>query len=113
MLRRLALLGAGVTSAVTVMDCGSSGPAVTSSPAASGPGIRATPPPWVPKDRRLAARLRQRRLPASGAETFHIHAFLNISVSGNPVQVPANVGIDDAHHLGSTLHTPTEPGSFT
>jgi hypothetical protein len=54
----------------------------------------------------MAARLTALGLPASGSDRFHIHVLLNISVDGQPAPVPADIGVDTAHHLESTLHHP-------
>ncbi|WP_280382528.1 hypothetical protein [Nocardia wallacei] len=37
--------------------------------------------------------------------TFHYHAHLDVIVYGQPVTVPALVGIDDTRKMGSPLHT--------
>ena len=58
----------------------------------------------------MAARLTALGLPASGSDRFHIHALLNISVDGRPVPVSADIGIDTAHRLESTLHTHDQTG---
>ena len=49
-------------------------------------------------------------LPGFNETTFHIHAHLEIFVDGKQVQVPANIGIDEAAQFISPLHThPTAP----
>lgn len=65
-------------------------------------------------------------LPMLGAEgnAVHIHAHLDIIVNGAPVRVPADIGVDDARHKISPLHShdttgvihiesPTAPATFT
>ena len=104
------LLAATVVLSVALAGCGTTTRTVATSPAASGPGIRATLPPWAPEYRHLAARLAVLGLPAAGSDRFHIHALLDVSVDGRDFAVPANIGIDDAHHLESTLHTHDQTG---
>jgi hypothetical protein len=109
-IRRIAVLAATAVVSVAFVGCGTTTTTVATSPAASGPGIRASVPPWAPEYRHLATRLRLLGLPAAGSDKFHIHALLNISVDVQPVAVPANIGIDAAHHLESTLHTHDQTG---
>jgi hypothetical protein len=42
-----------------------------------------------------------------GAEgnALHIHAHLDVIVNGSPVQVPADIGVDEARHQISPLHS--------
>jgi hypothetical protein len=107
---RIAQLAAAVVLSVALVGCGTTTTTVARSPAASGPGVRASRPPWAPESRHLAARLAALGLPAAGSDKFHIHALLDISVNGRDIAVPANIGIDDAHHLESTLHTHDQTG---
>lgn len=90
--------------AVAIAGCGSSGPPEKGL-LISGPGIRTTPPPWPVQDAGLAQRVKRMGLPPTGNEKFHIHALLSIYNQGLYVTVPANVGIDKAHHVESSLHT--------
>lgn len=65
------------------------------------------PPPWPApvsdvSSRASAAGLRQ--LTAEG-QTIHIHAHLDVFVNGEPVTVPASIGIDQAAGLITALHT--------
>ncbi|MEV4622732.1 hypothetical protein AB0J74_28965 [Asanoa sp. NPDC049573] len=78
---------------------------IPSSPAATAQG-RTDPPPWaVPAD--PAAHVRAAGLPMLGTEgtVEHIHAHLDISVNGQPVVVPALIGIDETTGELSPLHT--------
>ena len=95
---------------LALVGCGTSATTVATSPAASGPGIRASLPPWAPEYQQLAARLAAIGLPTAGSDKFHIHALLDVSVDGRDVAVPANIGIDAANHLESTLHTHDQTG---
>jgi hypothetical protein len=105
MIRPLLALAAATVATVALAACGTTQTKVATSSAASGPGLRASLPPWSPENRHLAARLRLLGLPVAGSDRFHIHALLNVSVDGQPVGVPADIGVDAARHLESTLHT--------
>ena len=99
--RRLALVG---LLALTLAGCGSS----AKPPAGltiSGPGLQTGKPPWPPEYEHLAQRLHALGLPPGGKETFHIHALLHIYVDGLLVPLAANIGLDPAKKLESSLHT--------
>jgi hypothetical protein len=79
--------------------------AMPSTPASVGTG-RDTPPPWhVPAD--ASAAVAAAGLPMLGEEgsALHIHAHLDIFVDGKAVEVPPDIGIDEAKHQISPLHT--------
>jgi hypothetical protein len=79
--------------------------AATPAPAASAVG-RTTNPPWdAPAD--ASAAVAAAGLPMLGEEgsAVHIHAHLDVIVNGNPVQVPADIGVDDARQKISPLHS--------
>jgi hypothetical protein len=108
----LALLAAGCGSSSEAGTAGNAGAtskaAATQAPsglAISGPGVRATPPPWKPEYAHMPARLHAMGLPSPGNEKFHIHAMLHIYVNGLLVPLPADIGIDRAKHLETSLHT--------
>jgi hypothetical protein len=104
-LRRAALLGAMVVAVVAVLaGCGQSGPPENGL-LITGPGIRATQPPWAPQYAGLAQRIKTLGLPTGASERFHIHAQLSVYDQGLLVTVPANLGIDERHHVESTIHT--------
>ena len=69
------------------------------------PGLEITPTPWPPEYASLPARLAALDLPPNGDESYHIHAHLAIYVNGQPVTIPANVGISFADQLESPMHT--------
>jgi hypothetical protein len=71
----------------------------------SGPGLQTGAPPWAPEYRHLAQRLHDIGIPPGGKETFHIHAVLRIYVNGLLSPLPANIGIDSAHGVESSMHT--------
>ncbi len=102
--------------ALLVAGCGSSSKAGSSSNASlqaptpsglviSGPGVRATKPPWSPEYAHLSERLHAMGLPLPGNEKFHIHAMLHIYVNGLLVPLPADIGIDRSKHFETSLHT--------
>jgi hypothetical protein len=86
---------------------------------------RTSNPPWdAPAD--ATAAVAAAGLPMLGEEgnAVHIHAHLDVVVNGAPVQVPANIGIDEARQQISPLHShdttgvihiesPTAPATFT
>jgi hypothetical protein len=77
----------------------------TPPPTTAAPG-RTDPPPWsAPAD--TSARVRAAGLPMLGAEgtVEHIHAHLDVIVDGQPVVVPAELGIDESAGQISPLHT--------
>jgi hypothetical protein len=77
--------------------------------AASGlAGVQDAPPPWTAgNEDGLEARLRTLGLPALTAEgqVLHIHQHLDVLVDGDPVEVPAGIGIDANQQFISELHT--------
>jgi hypothetical protein len=81
------------------------GTAATPSPPASAVG-RTTNPPWsAPTDASQA--VAAAGLPMLGEEgsALHIHAHLDVIANGSPVQVPADIGVDDARQKISPLHS--------
>jgi hypothetical protein len=74
-------------------------------PITTADGLR-TPPPWpAPSD--AADAVKQAGLPMLGAEgaVQHFHAHLDVVVNGQPVVVPADIGIDQRVGRISPLHT--------
>ncbi len=68
-------------------------------------GVRTTEPPWPPEYEHLQQRLDAMKLPPVGDESYHIHALLHVYVDGQPVSVPANIGIDASRGIEPSLHT--------
>lgn len=114
----IAVLLAGLL-ALLAAGCGSS----ESAPAGlaiSGPGLQegmpsgtasqAAQPAWSPEYVHLAQRLKLLGLPPGGKETFHIHALLHIYDNGLLVPVAANIGLDPAKGVESSLHTHDRSG---
>jgi hypothetical protein len=78
----------------------------------TGPGLQvSTPasqlgqPAWRPEYAHLAQRLKLIGIPAGGEEKFHIHALLRIYVNGLLRPLPADIGIDSAKGIESSMHT--------
>jgi hypothetical protein len=96
--------------------CGSS----TKAPAGltiSGPGLQTSQPPsrpnavpWQPEYAHLAQRLKLIGIPPGGQEKFHIHAMLRIYVNGLLAPLPANIGLDPANGIESSMHTHDSTG---
>jgi hypothetical protein len=95
--------------ALLLVGCGSG----TSTPPGltiAGPGLQTGKPPWPPEYKHLTQRLREIGIPPGGKETFHIHALLHIYVNGLLVPLPADIGIDLATGVESSLHTHDRTG---
>jgi hypothetical protein len=98
----LALLAAGCGSgASTPPGLTISGPGLQASEPASGPSQA----PWRPEYAHLAQRLKLIGIPPGGEEKFHIHAMLRIYVNGLLAPLPADIGIDSAKGIESSMHT--------
>jgi hypothetical protein len=95
--------------ALAIAGCGSS-TAVPAGLVISGPGLQTGQPPWPPEYKHLAQRLHQIAIPPGGKETFHIHAMLHIYVNGLLSPLPANIGLDSAKGLESSMHTHDSSG---
>lgn len=74
------------------------------------PGLQETQAPWLPEYTSLVARYQALQFPPNGDESYHIHALLHVYVAGQPVTVPANLGISMAARLESPLHTHNTSG---
>jgi hypothetical protein len=78
----------------------------------TGPGLQVSQPStqlgqpaWRPEYVHLTQRLKQIGIPAGGKEKFHIHAQLRIYVNGLLRPLPADIGIDSAKGIESSMHT--------
>jgi hypothetical protein len=91
--------------ALVAAGCGASATAPPPGLSISGPGLQTSAPPWQPQYANLAQRLKLIGIPPGGKEKFHIHALLHVYVNGLLSPVPAEVGIDKAKGVESSLHT--------
>lgn len=99
------VLAVWVTQHNTGRPTATSSNAIPASPITSAVG-RTSQPPWsAPSD--VPAAVGQAGLPLLGAEgaVEHIHAHLDLIVNGQPVTVPADIGIDQDGGRISPLHT--------
>jgi hypothetical protein len=78
----------------------------------TGPGLQVSQPSsqlgqpaWRPEYAHLAQRLKQIGIPPGGQEKFHIHALLRIYVNGLLRPLPADIGLDSAKGIESSMHT--------
>ena len=81
-------------------------PAETIADPSNLPGLQTGDTPWKAELTNLAARLQAIGLPALSAEgsVLHIHQHLDIFVNGQPVPVPALIGINQAAGFISPIH---------
>jgi hypothetical protein len=95
--------------AIVVASRGGGGTtAATPSNPSTLPGVFQTGPPWQPELTQLKARVDQMKLPlltASNPVVVHNHMHIQIFVDGNPVSVPANIGISPDQTFDAPLHT--------
>jgi hypothetical protein len=75
------------------------------------PGMLTTPAPWSNNVEELEGRLDRMDLPGLSEVVNHIHSPVSIVVEGQPVTIPANVGIDQASGVISPIHTHDETGT--
>jgi hypothetical protein len=108
--RALAALCIVLALALAAAGCGSSGTKAPPGTTISGPGLQTSKPPWRPEYAQLAQRIRMLGLPPAGNERFHIHAMLHVYVDGLLSPVPANIGIDHAKRIETSLHTHDRTG---
>lgn len=81
-------------------------PAVTIADPSNLPGLQTGEAPWKAELANLSARLKAIGLPALSAEgtVLHIHQHLDIFANGNPVPVPAGIGINPLAGFISPIH---------
>lgn len=107
---RVRFAATALLTVVALAACGGSGGPPEKGLLIRGPNIRVTPPPWPPQYRGLAQRLKRLGLPPAAENKFHIHALLSIYNRGLYVSVPADIGLDERHHIESSLHTHDRTG---
>ena len=83
---------------------------VSSAPATVAVGADNLPPWPAPADATAAAGRAGLPMLSSEGMVEHIHAHLDVLVDGQPVPVPANIGIDTVHPGISPLHTHDDSG---
>jgi hypothetical protein len=94
-----------VTTVLVINRPDTTPPVSAPQPSASAVG-RTTNPPWdAPAD--ASAAVAAAGLPMLGEEgnALHIHAHLDVIINGSAVQVPAEIGIDQAQQKISPLHS--------
>jgi hypothetical protein len=90
--------------ALAALGCGEKKENTT--PVVSGPGIRATDPPWKPQFAQLSERMKQYGVPRPGTEKFHHHAQLHVYNDGLLVEIPTHIGIGQGEVAGLHTHAP-------
>jgi hypothetical protein len=94
-----------VTTSKGIRQTDAAAPNLNTPPATTAVG-RDTPPPWpAPTDATAAVRAAGLPMLTAEGSVEHIHAHLDVRVNGQPVEVPAYIGIDQAHGSLSPLHT--------
>jgi hypothetical protein len=99
-----------VTTVLLLNRPASAPPASAPGPSASAIG-RTSSPPWdAPAD--ASAAVAAAGLPMLGEEgnAVHIHAHLDVIINGTAVQVPADIGVDEARQKISPLHSHDSTG---
>ncbi|HEX5493216.1 MAG TPA: hypothetical protein VFX70_01400 [Mycobacteriales bacterium] len=103
--RVLAVAALPVAALGVLAGCGGTSGNDQTQAATAGPG-RATPPPWSsPANTSGAVRAAGLQMLDAEGTAQHIHAHLDVVVDGQPVTVPAGVGIDASAGRISPLHT--------
>lgn len=93
---------------IASLQGGGSGDPSGGSAAAAG---RRDLPPWsLPANTSDAAKAVGLRVGPMEGTAAHFHSHLDISVNGQPIAVPANIGVDPASGQMSELHTHDERG---
>ncbi|HEX5225136.1 MAG TPA: hypothetical protein VFW29_08405 [Solirubrobacteraceae bacterium] len=102
---------AAAAALLAVAGCGSSADAPPGL-VISGPGLQTSQPargvnqpPWRPEYAHLAVRLKEIGIPPGGQEKFHIHVMVRIYINGLLAPLPADIGLDKAHGVESSMHT--------
>jgi hypothetical protein len=104
-----------ITIAMSILSCTTAAPVAapaTTPNSETLPGIQTGNAPWPAEATNLKARLVDINLPALTEEgvALHIHQHLDISVDGKPVQVPADIGINEAQGFIASIHTHDDTG---
>ncbi len=96
----------------TVADTMSATPPITIADPSRLAGLQTGDAPWIAEVDNLAARLAAVRLPqmTMEGEALHIHQHLTMYVNGQPVGVPANIGINQRAGWLSAVHVHDDSG---
>ncbi len=109
-LRHRSLTLLALLALAALSGCGASSAHAPAGLLIAGPGLQSSQPPWAPEYNHLAERLHALGLPPGGSEKVHHHALLHIYIDGLLSPVAANVGLNPAKHLESSLHTHDQTG---
>lgn len=107
-MKRAAQLILAVLAATLIAGCGARHETLGDITAVTGPGIRATDPPWRPEDAHLAQRIRQLGLPPVDKQQVHKHALLHIYHDGLLVPIAPQIGL--YRTIASSVHTHDSTG---
>jgi len=120
--KRAALAGLAVVAVIAVVvivvvarsgdhtQTGADATSVSNSPATAAVGADNLPPWPAPSDATAAAGRAGLPMLSSEGNVEHIHVHLDVLVDGQPVSVPASIGIDEVHPGISPLHTHDDSG---
>jgi hypothetical protein len=108
----LAVLAVAATvGGVAAVRTSASSSTQTTTELAGGSGQSATSgPPWPAPTRHVEKLVASAGLPFRMGMAEHYHAHLDVIVDGEPVSVPANLGIDSGSGAMAPLHTHTDDG---
>ncbi len=100
-------IGIAVVGVVLLSNRPSGGVVVPSGPVGTLTDLQTGSPPWPPDNSSLRARLESDGLQVLTAEgqVQHTHQHLDLFADGQPIQVPADVGIDRVNLILSPIHT--------
>jgi hypothetical protein len=76
------------------------------------PGLQTSAAPWPAEIAHLSERLQLLGLPTLSEEgtALHIHQHIDVLIDGRPVEVPAEIGINQAANFISDIHTHDSTG---
>lgn len=104
----VALVVAGAVWGITSQQREENAPAALPAPVS---GNRTTQPPWpLPADPVAGAQRAGLRVEPMEGDAKHFHSHLDILVNGEPVPVPANIGIHPSGNAMAELHTHDQRG---
>lgn len=103
----VAVAAAAVATTVVLLNHRDTSQAATAVPASAVGAVgRTSNPPWdAPRDASAGVAAAGLSMLGEEGNEVHIHAHLDIIANGNPVQIPADIGVDEARHKISPLHS--------